>query len=289
MVKYNIAVLNSKELSKEGFNKKISNDISLKNCITIAKDENAKYVAIEPDKSSTSSGINIQGKCYSSTTFNPLASSDAADGTYEVYLVPDAACKTDDCLQNSAKSALITEIKKIRKEIGEKKRVMDDINVKLFAMENKVTLSEASEKFKLQQQQAKIANEQKILNDKMTGLSGQLDALNTTSLNANMQLADKNRLLANVNTKIQQSYSKLGQVNSRINTTTQDIYQNNMEFERKNQIVTTLKAIIIILFIMMMIMATYYGVIYAQQNYPDSFEFVNNSLNKMGFGNNPFS
>ena len=66
MVKYNIAVLNSKELSKEGFNKKISNDISLKNCLTIAKDENAKYVAIEPDKSSNSSGINIQGKCYSS-------------------------------------------------------------------------------------------------------------------------------------------------------------------------------------------------------------------------------
>ena len=98
-------------------------------------------------------------------------------------------------------------------------------------------------------------------------------------------------MLANVNTKIQQSYSKLGNVNSQINTATQDIYQNNMDYERKNQIVKTLNAIIIILFILMMVMATYYGVIYAQQNYPDSFEFVNNSLNKMGFGNgnNPFT
>lgn len=287
MVKNNIAVLNSKDLKKEGFTKKISNDITLKQCLTLAKEDGATYVAIEPDNSASAVEIDTRGKCYSSTTHDPFNSTDSPDGTYDVYIVSD--CKDNDCLKNSQKAALITEIKSIKKEIAKKKQLMQDVNVKLYSVENNVSLSKASDKFRLKQEQVRLANAQQSLNVRMEGLSGQLQALSTASQNANVQLADKNRLLANANTKIQQSFNKLGSVNSKINTATQDIYQNNIDYERKEQIIKTLKSIIVILFIMMLIMIAYYGVAYAQQNYPDSFESFNNSLNSMGFGNNPFS
>ena len=285
MVKYNIAVLNSGELQKEGF-KLLNKDISLTQCLRLAKDDGDKYIAIQPNSSSPQTTANIRGICYTSSSFNPLTSSDAADGTYEVYMVPEGDCTTLECLKNNTKITLITEIKNIRKQIGEKKDLMRDINIRLYAIENNLPLSEASQKYRLQQQKANISNEQKTLNEKLQLLNEQLGALSSTSENANITLADKNRLLANVNTKIQQSYGKLDSVNSQINTATQDIYRNNVDYERKMQIVKTLKAIVIILFIMILVMIVYFGVIYAQQNYPDSFETFNAGLNKIGFGNN---
>ena len=288
MVNYNIGIIQKNSLDSRKF-KKIGTNLSLQNCLRIAKSEGHKYVAIEPDSSSkNNNGINITGTCFSGDSYDPIKEADS--GTYQVFNVPDADCKTDDCLKNNSKSVLVNEIKQIQKQIDNKESSLDDVKVKLFAIENGIPMSDANQKWRLQQEQAKIKTQSAELQQKVNTLQQHLHSLETASSSANMQLADKNRLLATVNSNINQSTTKLGTINDQINTITQDIYTNNREYENKEQIVKALKALVIVFFILCLVMVVYYGVKFASSNYPDSFAGFNNTMSNWGAQNlNPFA
>ena len=288
MVNYNIGTIEKGSLDSRKF-KKIGTNLSLQNCLRIAKSEGHKYVAIESDSSSkNNNGLNKTGTCYSGDNYDPIQEADS--GTYMVYNVPDSDCKTDDCLKSNSKAVLINEIKQLQKQIGKKETSLDDVRVKLFAIQNGLTVADANQKFKLEQEQAKIKAQSTELQEKVNTLQGHLMSLTNASSSANMQLADKNRLLATVNSNIQHSTTKLGTINDQINTITQDIYSNNRDYENKEQIAKTLKALVIVFFILSLIMVVYYGVGFAQNSYPDAFAGINNAMSNWGAKNlNPFA
>jgi ABC-type Na+ efflux pump permease subunit len=97
---------------------------------------------------------------------------------------------------------------------------------------------------------------------------------------ASLSLSDKNRLLANVNTNIQQKFTKLEDVNNKINTITQDIYTNNMEMKRKENIIQTLNVIIIIVVIMAIILIIYFGMGIVEEKYPNAIKNIANNFNR---------
>jgi ABC-type Na+ efflux pump permease subunit len=104
-------------------------------------------------------------------------------------------------------------------------------------------------------------------------------SLSARNSDASILLSDKNRLLATVNSNIQQRYTKLEDVNDKINTITQDIYTNNMEMKRKENIIQTLKIIIIIVVIMVVILMVYFGMEYVDKTNPGVFQDFFNKFN----------
>jgi CHASE3 domain sensor protein len=82
-----------------------------------------------------------------------------------------------------------------------------------------------------------------------------------------------------VNSNIQQKYTKLEDVNNKINTITQDIYTNNMETKRKENIIQTLRVILIIVVIMIVILMIYFGMEFVEANSPGAFTNFANKLN----------
>ena len=82
-----------------------------------------------------------------------------------------------------------------------------------------------------------------------------------------------------MNSNIQQKYTKLEDVNNKINTITQDIYSNNMETKRKENIIQTLKVIIAIVVIMIVILMIYFGMVFVESNSPGAFTNFANKLN----------
>ena len=117
------------------------------------------------------------------------------------------------------------------------------------------------------------------LNAKKTLLEKHKMDLSARNSEASILLSDKNRLLATVNSNIQQKYTRLEDVNNQINTITQDIYTNNLETKRKENIIQTLKVIIIIVIIMAVILIIYFGMEYVETNHPNAITNLTNKLN----------
>jgi len=291
MSKYYIGTIDSNNLVKKGFSK-VGNGISLLRCLNMAKTEGKGFIAIEPDSSSkNNSNINITGTCYIGDHFDPIDDQGSNDATFEVYPVSDAKCDVDmDCVKGNTKTILINEITKLRKQISDKKNDLDTIKIKLYSLNNNVSVTDAKTQYKMKQEQIALGAKSAQLQDQLNTHSQQLLVLTNASSSANDQLADKNRLLANANTNIQQTYNRLNNVNSQINTITQDIYRNNIDFERKEQIAKTLKSIITIMAILFFVMIIYFGVSFAQTNYPEAWEGLGNTVQQtFDLGDNPFA
>jgi len=266
----------------------IGSNMSLQRCMNNAKIENKKFIAFKPSSSTANTNsLETIGTCYAGNNFDPIKDSydPSATNLFEVYPVPDGNCTSfDSCIRNNAKTALNLEIVRLNRQMEEEKLKMQEINAKIYAINNNISEETAKQQLQLQAQRAQTAQDTAQLTERIALLTGQLTTLNSASSNANEQLADKNRLLATASTTIQKTNLKLDNVNGKINTLTQNIYENNIVFERRNRIVGTLSAIITILFIMFLLMIVYYGVVYVQRNYSNSFGNFSN-FGKTNLGN----
>ena len=301
--KYNIGNLNKLTLTTKGFIP-IGDNMTLQSCMNTAigngaSDGKNKFVAINPLSPPDGTGILMRGSCLlgGDSNYNPITDPDSTEFNtnnplYEIYAVPNSACNNnDDCLVNNANTFLANEKISIQALIDSNQKELTDASIRLFAIENELTFAAATTEYNLIEQKKKITAQTKILNMKKSLLQSHLAELTNANTNSKILLSDKNKLLATVNSNIQQKYTKLEKVNNDINTVTQDIYVNNADSERKENIIKTLKTIIIIVTIMAAIMIVYIGMQFTEKNYPDVYNTFNNGLNKIGFqgyGNNIF-
>jgi hypothetical protein len=284
--KYNIGTINETKLTGQpptglGFIN-VSTDISIRDCIATAKNSSDKYIAFSNTGVITS--LDTKGQCYRGTNYNPIVNPDDTAGKlFDIYGVPDVACiattTVSDCLKGNAKDILAKEKDNIEKLITANEKEKDDVNIRLWAINNTQSYATAEQEYKNNIEKGKLTAKLAELNSKKSLLEAHKLSLSARNSEASILLSDKNRLLATVNSNIQQKYTKLEDVNNKINTTTQDIYTNNMETKRKENIIQTLRVILIIVVIMIVILMIYFGMEYVETNSPGAFTNFANKLN----------
>lgn len=288
--KYNIGTLNEATLATGNPNLGFTvvnngSNITIQDCINAIKGAEtnsqvkSKYVAISKD--STGAGLGITGKCYKGISYNPIINPDDTTGTlFDIYGMPEGACDTvDNCLKGNSKTILDKELKDITALITANQKEKDDVQIRLLAIEKNVPYASAEQEYKNNLQIAELRAQLTELNKKKEALEAHKQSLSARNAEASILLSDKNRLLATVNSSIQQKFTKLEDVNNKINTITQDIYTNNMETKRKENIIQTLRVILIIIVIMIVILMIYFGMDYVEANSPGVFQNFTNKLN----------
>ena len=288
--KYNIGTLNEATLATGNPNLGFTvvnngSNITIQACINAIKGAEtsaqvkSKYVAISKD--ATGTGLGMTGKCYKGVSYNPIVNPDDTTGTlFDIYGMPEGACDTvDNCLKGNSKTILDKELKDISDLITANQKEKDDVQIRLLAIEKNLPYATAEQEYndniKIAELQAKLLE----LNNKKEMLEAHKLSLSARNAEASILLSDKNRLLATVNSNIQQKFTKLEDVNNKINTITQDIYTNNLEMKRKENIIQTLKVIIIIVVIMVVILMIYFGMEIVEANSPGILQNFTNKLN----------
>jgi hypothetical protein len=288
--KYNIGTLNETTLATGTPNLGFQvvnggSNITIQACINaiIGAERNSeiksKYVAMS--STATGTGLGMTGKCYRGSNYNPIINPDDKTGTlFDIYGMPEGACDTvDNCLKGNSKTILDKELKDITDLITANQKEKDDVNIRLLAIEKSIPYSSAEQEYKNDIETKKLQAQLAELNKKKEALEAHKRSLSARNSEASILLSDKNRLLATVNSNIQQKYTKLEDVNNKINTITQDIYTNNMETKRKENIIQTLRVILIIVVIMIVILMIYFGMEIIETNSPGSFTNFANKLN----------
>lgn len=289
--KYNIGTLNETKLTGQpptGLGFQVINggsNISIQDCINAIKGAEqssqikSKYVAMST--TATGTGLAITGKCYKGINYNPIINPDDTTGTlFDIYGMPEGACDTvDNCLKGNSLYILKKELDDITALITANQKEKDDVQIRLLAINKTQSYASAEQEYKnnieIQRLRAILA----ILNKKKEALEAHKRSLSARNSEASILLSDKNRLLATVNSNIQQKYTKLEDVNNKINTITQDIYTNNMETKRKENIIQTLRVIILIVVIMIVILMIYFGMEIIESNSPGAFTNFANKFN----------
>lgn len=291
--KYNIGTLTEAKLTGQppnglGFTL-VDRDITLQNCIGSVKgNENplvSKYVAIQTNSRAETVGnpLTLKGKCYKGSLYDPIVNEDDPIGnnSFDIYSIPINPCNTvDNCLKNTSLSKLTQEKKDVEDLIVKNNRELIDVKIRLAAIQKGQTYESAELEYNSNRDKNELERQLKILNDKKKDLEDYKYSLTARNSEASILLSDKNRLLATVNSSIQQKYTKLEDVNNKINTITQDIYTNNMEMKRKENIIHSLRVILIIIVVMIVILLVYLGMDYVEANHPNALENLTNKLNK---------
>jgi hypothetical protein len=292
--KYNIGTLNEATLATGNPNLGFQvvnggRNITIQDCINAIKGAElssqikSKYVAMS--STATGTGLGMTGKCYKGSNYNPIINPDDTTGTgtgtlFDIYGMPEGACDTvDNCLKGNSKTILDKELKDITDLITANQREKDDVQIRLLAIEKSIPYASAEQIYKNDIEKAELQIKLDALNKKKEALEAHKLSLSARNSEASILLSDKNRLLATVNTNIQQKYTKLEDVNNNINTITQDIYTNNMEMKRKENIIQTLRVILIIIVIMIVILMIYFGMEIIESNSPGSFTNFANKFN----------
>lgn len=283
--KYNIGTLNEATLATGNPNlgfTNVSTDISIRDCITTAKGSSDKYIAFSNTGVITS--LDTRGQCYRGNNYNPIVNPDDTTGRlFDIYGVPDAACiattTVSDCLKGNAKDILAKEKADIAKLIADNTKELDDVEIRLIAIDNTKDYASAEQEYRNRIERAKLTAQLTALNARKELLEAHKLSLSARNSEASILLSDKNRLLATVNTNIQQKYTKLEDVNNKINTITQDIYTNNLGMKQKENIIQTLKVIIVIVILMAVVLIIYFGMDYVESNSPGTFTNFANKFN----------
>lgn len=279
--KYNIGTLNEANLNVKGFTKVSDNNITLKNCINITKmaeqntpSEKSKYVAML-SSATARDPLELTGKCYRGVNYNPKIDVDDKSGNlFDIYGIPDGECNTvSDCLISNSKKILENELREIDAE-------KYDVQIRLFAIQQQLPYDTAKEQLIKIKKQDNLNTQLTELNKRKEMLEAHKISQSARNSETSILLSDKNRLLATVNSNIQQKYTKLEDVNNKINTITQDIYTNNMEMKRKENIIQTLKVIIIIVVLMAVVLMVYFGMEFVEEKYPNAINNMINNYNK---------
>jgi len=289
--KYNIGTLNEATLATGtpnlGFQVVNSgSNITIQACINAIKGAEAnsqiksKYVAMS--STATGTGLGMTGKCYKGNNYNPIINPDDTTGTslFDIYGMPEGECTTiDNCLKGNSRTILQKELTDITTLITANQKEKDDVQIRLLAIEKSMTYASAEQQYNNDIKTAELKKLLDELNKEKEALEAHKLSLSARNSEASILLSDKNRLLATVNTNIQQKYTKLEDVNNNINTITQDIYTNNMEMKRKENIIQTLRVILIIIVIMIVILMIYFGMEIIESNSPGSFTNFANKFN----------
>ena len=296
--KYNIGTINETKLKGNpptglGFTL-VGDSISLQNCINTVKGAEgtslqSKFVAIPANAqmSTPNNPLSLTGKCYKGSLYNPIINEDDKDdknGTlFDIYGIPSVSCNDINCLkgdENGSSTAILKKEKEdIEKLITANEKEKDDVNIRLLAIQKSMPYATAEMEYKNDIETKKLTAQLAELNKKKEALEAHKLSLSARNSEASILLSDKNRLLATVNTNIQQKYTKLEDINNNINTITQDIYTNNMEMKRKENIIQTLRVILIIIVIMIVILMIYFGMEIIESNSPGSFTNFANKFN----------
>jgi hypothetical protein len=297
--KYNIGTLNEAKLIGQpptglGFTL-VDTSITLKNCINSIKGAEgtnlqSKYVAIAANAqmSTQNDPLSLTGKCYKGSLYNPIINDDDKPGAgvslFDIYGIPTGQCTTiDNCLKDdltgTSTAILNQEKREIDQLIARTNIEKDDVLIRLTAIQLGKDYASAEQVYKNDIETKKLQAQLAELNKKKDALTAHKLSLSARNSEASILLSDKNRLLATVNSNIQQKYTKLEDVNNKINTITQDIYTNNMETKRKENIIQTLKVIIAIVILMGVILIIYFGMDYVESNSPGTFTNFANKLN----------
>ncbi len=295
MANYYIGTINPNNLANKGFNSNFGK-LSLQTCFISANSynnyqgTNYNYIAFLPDDPSNNS-LQSAGTCtMGNSTYNPLTDNVGnMIGAYRVYKVD--SCVDDSCIKSKSKSVLRDAILLQKNTIDSTNTNIDKLEVRLTAIDDNIDDATASSRY--------IENNQKKERDKMSNQQKEqldqyqefLQDIRMSHTNSKHLLSDKNRLIASTSSNIQTSTDKLEDLNNKINGANQEIAKNNIEFEQKNKIITSLQAMIGIFFILLLLMIIYYGTLYTRDVYPETYNSVANQItnsfqNLSSFNNN---
>ena len=284
--KYNIGTINETKLTSAiptglGFTL-VNNDITLKDCINNVRGSElpnlqSKYVAIPANARESTAGnpLTLTGKCYKGSAYNPIINPDDTTGTlFDLYSIPEGGpCNDpDNCLKNNSLAKLNQEKNDVQQLIDKE---LKDVKIRIWAINNNKDYNSAEQEYNNDIERSNLEAKLAELNAKKNLLEAHKLSLSARNSEASILLSDKNRLLATMNSNIQQKYTKFEDVNNKINTITQDIYTNNMETKRKENIIQTLKVIIMIVIIMAVILIIYFGMDYVEANHPNVLKNLN--------------
>ena len=295
MANYYIGTINPNNLANRGLTSYFGK-LSLQTCLISANSynnyqgTNYNYIAFLPDNPSDNS-LQSTGTCtMGNSSYNPLTDNVGnMIGAYRVYKVD--SCVDDSCIKSKSKSVLRDSILQQQNTIDSTKTNIDKLEVRLTAIDDNIDEATASSRYtenKQKKNRDQMSNQQQ---EKLDQYQEFLQDIRMSHTNSKHLLSDKNRLIASTSSNMQTSTDKLEDLNNKINVANQEIAKNNVEFEQKNKIITSLQAMIGIFFILLLLMIIYYGAIYAKDAYPETYNSVANQItnsfqNLSSFNNN---
>lgn len=235
---------------------------------------NLNYISFLPDNPSNNT-LQSTGRCYAgNSSYNPLNDN---GGTYRVYKVDN--CVEDSCIKSNSKNVLRDAILQQRNTLNLTNNNINRLDVRLTAITDNI--DDATATIRLTQNRQQITTNQQSIqqNEQLNQYQDLLHNIRLSHNSSKQLLSDKNRLIASTSSNIQTSTDKLEDLNNKINEANQEIAKNNVEFEQKNNIITTLRAMITIFFILLLVMIIYYGALYTRDTYPETYNSISNSIN----------
>lgn len=299
MANYYIGTISPNNLANLGFTK-FGKDLSLRSCFDSAnvynrpsslnnnRSLNLNYIAFLPDNPSNNSLQSI-GQCFvGNSTYNPLTDSVGnAIGAYRVYKVD--TCVEESCIKSNSKSVLRDAILQQKNTFDSSKTNIDKLEVRLTAIDENIDESVASRRFSENKQRKEREQQTKEEQERLAQYQDLLNNIRLSHKSSKQLLSDKNRLIASTSSNIQTSTDKLEDLNNKINEANQEIAKNNIDFEKKNNIITTLRAMITIFFILLLVMIVYYGALYTRDSYPETYNSIANRINNSLSGFSSFN
>lgn len=220
-----------------------------------------------------------KGRCYwLKEGINPglLKASTNMNNNVELYAVPISKNCVPvnekiimDCLRTLPSFQISDEINTTQAKINELNEQLYKLNLKNYGLKNNLSDNIAKSYYDARTTNNKLSPIKQELEQKLEVYRNYITALTAASNNANVQLSDKNRLLSSTNTDIKKKFSRLEDVNAQINTITQELYDEQKRMERKEQILKTMKILILILVILLVMMLVYYNSEKITNKYPE--------------------
>ena len=292
MANYYIGTISPNNLGNRGFNTSFGR-LTLKTAFDYANiynswNSNFNYIAFLPDNPSNNSLDSIGQTLMGNSTYNPLTDNVGnAIGAYRIYRVD--SCVQESCIKSRSKGVLRDAILQEKNIVDSSKLNIDKLEIRLTAIDENIDESVASTRFAENKQNKEREQQTKEEQERLAQYQDLLTNIRLSHKSSKQLLSDKNRLIASTSSNIQTSTDKLEDLNNKINEANQEIAKNNVDFEKKNNIITTLRAMITIFFILLLVMIVYYGALYTKDAYPETYNSITNSINNSFSGLSGFS
>jgi len=293
MANYYIGTISPNNLGNRGFTMN-TGKISLKTAFDYANiynrwNYNLNYIAFLPDNNQSTNTLEMIGQSYmGNSTYNPLNDDVGnAIGAYRVFRVD--SCVEESCIKSRSKGVLRDAILQEKNIVDSSKTNIDKLEIRLTAIDENIDDSLASTRYSENKQRREREQLTKEEQERLAQYQDLLNNIRLSHKSSKQLLSDKNRLIASTSSNIQTSTDKLEDLNNKINEANQEIAKNNIDFEKKNNIITTLRAMITIFFILLLIMIVYYGALYTKDAYPETYNSITNRINNSFSGFSSFN
>lgn len=292
MANYYIGTISPNNLGNRGFNTNFGR-LTLKTAFDYANiynrwNSNFNYIAFLPDNPSNNSLDSIGQTLMGNSSYNPLTDDVGnAIGAYRIYRVD--SCVQESCIKSRSKGVLRDAILQEKNIVDSSKTNIDKLEVRLTSIDENIDESVASTRLSENKQKREREQQTKEQQEQLAQYQDLLTNIRLSHKSSKQLLSDKNRLIASTSSNIQTSTDKLEDLNNKINQANQEIAKNNIDFEKKNNIITTLRAMITIFFILLLVMIVYYGALYTKDAYPETYNSIANRINNSFSGFSSFN